>query len=103
MQKRKFDDVTLRCSISISPSGSISPQTMQTTSPEIAQILLERGADPNVRDPDVNRTPLHDAVQYGTPNTVLVLLQGGADATIKESLFGDTPAHVAAKEGKHLV
>ena len=76
---------------------------MTCTYPEIARILLEKGADPNVKDPDVGRTPLHNAVAYGTPGTVMCLLQGGADVTIKERLFGNTPMHIAAEEGKGQV
>ena len=71
-------------------------QTMNWSYPEVAKLLLEKGGNPNVEDPITGRTPLHDAVHYGTHDTVLCLLQGGANANAKDK-FGNTPAHLAAE------
>ena len=70
---------------------------MDWTNADIAKLLLEKGANPNVRDSDVGRTPLHDAVQYGTPDVVFCLLQGGADISIKDK-FGKTATQIIAAD-----
>ncbi|XP_072041133.1 cyclin-dependent kinase 4 inhibitor B-like [Amphiura filiformis] len=94
---------------SVNKYGYTALQTMNSCYPEIAQMLLERG-DPNVQDPHVGTTPLHDAIDNGKPDTVRCLLQGGADVEIKDFgnspvLVGNTPVHLAAKKenaGKKL-
>ena len=68
--------------------------------PKVAEFLLEAGADPNVRDRDVGRTPLHDAAEHGHEGTVLSLLRHGADPRATEWRKGNTPAHLAAMEGR---
>ncbi len=46
--------------------------------PQFAQILLEHGADPSLKD-DEGQTALHQAVLNGFEDTILVLLRGGSD------------------------
>lgn len=48
----------------------------------IVKMLLELGADPNVREQG-GFTPLHAAAQNGDVDTVRILLLGGADLTLK--------------------
>ncbi|XP_072027226.1 cyclin-dependent kinase 4 inhibitor B-like isoform X2 [Amphiura filiformis] len=83
-------------------NGRTALQTMNWSYPEIAMMLLEKGANPNpnpeVQDPDVGRTPLHDAVAYGTPDTVKCLLIAGADVT-KTDINGKTPYDLAVGRG----
>jgi len=81
----------------------------------ILELLLEHGADPNVRD-SVGATPLHDATLSGKVNAVRSLLMHGADVNVKttgaivvmedyagiftESTYsGVTPLHLAAYKG----
>jgi uncharacterized protein len=64
---------------------------------KIVKMLLERGADPNVRE-QKGYTPLHAAAQNGDEEMIRILLFGGADLTIK-GRDGRTPMDVAIEEG----
>ena len=58
---------------------------------EIAELLLEAGADPNgIADSRNNETPLHHAVRGAHPELVELLLRFGASMDI-ENFFGETP------------
>ncbi|XP_071799403.1 uncharacterized protein [Asterias amurensis] len=82
--------------------GRNAIQVMTMTRPEVAEFLLGLGANPNEPDPDVGRTPLHDAAEHGHPDTVELLLKYGADPRLRDSARGNTPAHLAAGEGRPL-
>jgi len=51
----------------------------QCRNPKFVQVLLDRGADPSIRD-EGGWTPLHHAVWSGEQEIALVLLRAGADA-----------------------
>ena len=57
----------------------------------VAQLLLRRGVDVNVRDKD-RRTPLHVASNYGELEIVRLLLDHDADANAKDA-DGESPLH----------
>jgi len=57
--------------------------------PEVVELLLEHGANPNVRDYD-GYTPLHYAVEGCHVDVARVLLDHGADPTIRNN-NGMTP------------
>ena len=59
----------------------------------VVKILLEYGADMDVKDEDGN-TFLHRAAEKGHTKVVKVLLEYGADVNA-ENLFGETPKDVA--------
>jgi ankyrin repeat protein len=48
--------------------------------PDVLRVLLEHGADPNVREPGDNTLPLHFAAGGGHVESVRVLLDAGSDA-----------------------
>jgi ankyrin repeat protein len=60
---------------------------------KIVKMLLEHGADPNVREQE-GYTPLHAAAQNGDEEMIRILLYGGADLTIKSN-NGKTPLDLA--------
>ncbi|XP_078527413.1 cyclin-dependent kinase 4 inhibitor C [Lissotriton helveticus] len=74
-------------------------QVMKLGVPEIAEILLHSGADPNLMDP-TGFVVLHDAAREGFADTVRTLLLFGADAKARDR-EGNLPLHLAAMEG-HL-
>src|SRR5206468_2947995 len=47
--------------------------------PEALRLLIEHGADPNVRDLGDNAGPLHFAAANGSLESVRILLDAGAD------------------------
>ena len=64
---------------------------------EIAVLLLENGADVNVKD-RWSETPLHQAVAHHSGKIAVLLLENGADVNAKG--FHDyTPLHDAASQG----
>ena len=59
--------------------------------PEVTKILLEKGADPNIKD-DEGKTPLHYAIEFNCPESMEVLLEKGADPDIKDGM-GNASLH----------
>jgi len=65
---------------------------------QIVKILLDRGANLNVRD-KYGHTPLHDAAFGGHADVAGLLLEKGADVNAKNRM-GCTPLHRAADRGE---
>lgn len=59
---------------------------------EAAQILLDRGAQPDRLYPDIGLLPLHASTTEQTPDMAMLLLKGGADPNGKD-LDGVPPLH----------
>lgn len=59
--------------------GRTALQVMMMGSVPVANLLLNFGADPNVRDRSTGDTPLHDAARTGFTDTVRLLVQFQAD------------------------
>ncbi len=57
---------------------------------EMLRVLLEHGADPDLRGGSEGQTPLHRAVSFGQRQMVTLLLQHGADPNIRDD-FGAMP------------
>ena len=66
--------------------------------PEIVELLLEKGWDPNHQEGHFALTPLHLAITYRSGNVrveiVRLLLYHGADPAIEDT-YGDTPEEIA--------
>jgi excisionase family DNA binding protein len=72
--------------------------------PEIVELLLECGADPNIQGPfgRGGGAPLHAAVRRDSARYVKMLLARGADPDLEDT-HGSTPIHLAETNGyKHL-
>lgn len=57
------------------------------------QLLLDRGADVNLRN-DFGQTPLHAAADSGTPANIRCLVENGADIDAQDNQ-GNTALHIA--------
>ncbi len=84
-------------------------QVMRTCCANIAEVLLQAGADPNVQDTSVDGnhhtllTPTHDVAREGFMDTLQCLVRFGADITLQDA-WGNTAAHLAARHGRcHVV
>jgi uncharacterized protein len=64
---------------------------------KIVRMLLEHGADPNIREQG-GYTPLHAAAQNGDDDMIRLLLYGGADLTIASN-NGKTALDLALEAG----
>ncbi|KAI9720882.1 MAG: hypothetical protein M1812_002721 [Candelaria pacifica] len=61
-------------------------------------ILLSRGADPNIPEERTGKTPLHLAAELHASTEVEALLKYSASRTLKDK-SGDSPLHCAVKSG----
>jgi hypothetical protein len=67
-------------------------------SPQGLQLLLSKGANPNVRSGHWQRTPLMDAAQANRPEAVKALLRAGADPGLRDT-NGYTALDIARSKG----
>ena len=80
-------------------NGGLTPlhlAALLNDNPEVAALLLERGADIKAED-DGGGTPLHGAARSNeNPEVAALLLDRGADVHAKDNFFCSTPLHGAA-------
>ena len=80
-------------------SGSGETPLHRVEDKAIAGLLIEAGADANVRD-ELGETPLHVAVRRQKDDALIAsLVAGGADVSARDA-HGNTPLHTAAWWGK---
>ncbi|KAL8568871.1 hypothetical protein ACOMHN_061447 [Nucella lapillus] len=86
--------------------GRTAVQVMSVNNTDLAEVLLEAGADPNMQDKgrraagSTLRTIAHDVADSGNTDMLRCLLHHGADVSLQDR-WGNTPLHLAAKGG-HL-
>ncbi len=82
-----------------SPTFQVTPlvAASQQGKAPVARLLLDRGANVNLRDP-LGRTPLIAASAQGQVEVVRLLLERGADVSLKAK-FGGTALEQASREG----
>ena len=66
---------------------------------DLAEPLLDAGADPNVASVRTGRTPLHEAAEGGQARLVRMLLRFRADAAAADA-EGKRPIDLARENGK---
>ena len=71
--------------------------------PETVRLLIDYGADPNVRDAGDNASPLHFAAARGRLESVRILLDAGADVRGTGDLHQGDVIGWAAHEGNEAV
>uniref|UniRef100_A0A8C3BWM4 Cyclin-dependent kinase 4 inhibitor D n=1 Tax=Cairina moschata TaxID=8855 RepID=A0A8C3BWM4_CAIMO len=75
--------------------GRTPIQVMMLGSPRVAELLLQRGADPNRPDPRTGCLPAHDAARAGFLDTLAALHRAGARLDLPDGR-GRLPLDVAA-------
>ncbi|XP_035418917.1 cyclin-dependent kinase 4 inhibitor B-like isoform X2 [Cygnus atratus] len=70
-------------------------RVMMLGSPRVAELLLQRGADPNRPDPRTGCFPAHDAARAGFLDTLAALHRAGARLDLPDGR-GRLPLDVAA-------
>ncbi|KAK0619440.1 ankyrin repeat-containing domain protein [Immersiella caudata] len=70
---------------------------------ETVELLLRRGADPNLRNFGYDSTALYCAVKGGHKAVVAVLLDHGASPNIRDDQDGRTALHLAAEDGREEI
>ena len=75
---------------------------IQSGQPEMAQILLDRGVDPQPPPLMENRANVYWAVYYGQPKILQGLLDHGADPTMVDA-YKETPLSMAKEFHKEMV
>ncbi|KAM8889174.1 cyclin-dependent kinase 4 inhibitor C [Synchiropus picturatus] len=75
-------------------------QVVMLGSDAVVEILLFAGANPNLPDPVLGLTVMHDAAREGFLDTVRLLMEHEADVNVTDNR-GNLPLHLAAQEG-HL-
>ncbi|XP_050184863.1 cyclin-dependent kinase 4 inhibitor B-like [Myiozetetes cayanensis] len=70
-------------------------EVMMLGSPRVAELLLQRGADPNRPDPSTGCLPAHDAARAGFLETLAALHRAGARLDLPDGR-GRLPLDVAA-------
>ncbi|KAI5108804.1 cyclin-dependent kinase 4 inhibitor D [Silurus meridionalis] len=77
--------------------GKTALQVMMMGNTNVAYLLLESGADPNIQD-RFGIAPAHDAARTGFLDTLHVLVDYGASVNIADQ-SGTLPIHIAIREG----
>ncbi|XP_012694315.1 cyclin-dependent kinase 4 inhibitor D [Clupea harengus] len=77
--------------------GRTALQVMMMGNTNVACLLLEHGADPNIQD-RFGVTPAHDASRGGFLDTLRALVDFGASVNVPDS-SGALPIHIAIREG----
>ncbi|XP_007231730.2 cyclin-dependent kinase 4 inhibitor C [Astyanax mexicanus] len=93
----------LQCNVDPNKKNEFNRTALQVVKmgcPAVVELLLKKGADPNLRDPVKDLTISHDVAREGHADTLAVLLTYVADVNLKDK-DGNLPLHLAAREG-HL-
>ncbi|CAM4562642.1 cyclin-dependent kinase 4 inhibitor B-like [Lepidochelys kempii] len=82
--------------------GRTPIQVMMMGNTQVAELLLQRGADPNRPDPRTGSLPVHDAAQEGFLDTLVALHRGGARLDLRDA-WGRLPIDLAVESGHQQV
>ncbi|KAK9408111.1 cyclin-dependent kinase 4 inhibitor B [Crotalus adamanteus] len=82
--------------------GRTPIQVMMMGSARMAELLLQRGADPNRPDPSTGATPAHDLAQEGFLDTLMILHHWGARFDQLDR-WGHSPLDLARQNGQNHV
>ncbi|EMP30568.1 Cyclin-dependent kinase 4 inhibitor B [Chelonia mydas] len=82
--------------------GRTPIQVMMMGNTQVAELLLQRGADPNRPDPRPGSPPGHDAAREGFLDTLVALHRGGARLDLRDT-WGRLPIDLAVESGHQQV
>ncbi|XP_074851081.1 cyclin-dependent kinase inhibitor 2A-like [Carettochelys insculpta] len=86
----------------VNSCGRTPIQVMMLGSTQVAELLLQRGAEPNRPDPSTGSLPVHDAAREGFLDTLVALHRGGARVDLRDKR-GRLPLELAEAGGHQRV
>jgi hypothetical protein len=103
-EARDFEKLTRLFKNGVNPDATDSQSRtllQTTTEDDVARLLLQHGANPNVKDPATQETPLFEAARAGNTGRIKVLIEGGADVNaVSEIPWKHTAIDEAIRSGR---
>lgn len=85
--------------VNIADNGGNTPLHRAICFTDIIRLLLDNGADPNMLNTTMLRTPLEKAVVEGLPEAVEIMICFGANPALAKDNHGSTKLHYSAAKG----
>ncbi len=101
--EKKYDLVKKLISKGANPNtifpftGPLLSIAIEDNDKKMVILLLQNGADPNIKSMVLQETPLYTAIEVNKPDLVKILLDAGANPNIENDFSGKTSLHYAVE------